>query len=123
MTNNQFVRMPAISTTEAKYEAIVNHHFINHAVPSRPGQVGKSIVTMARDPDGRDTVACTHDLDTLARMISALTPVQVYDTARGEVSSRGLVNMARVVRITEHEKFSHLAFVDGEHINVAGKLI
>lgn len=123
MPYTQFVKIPADQSIGPKYEVIINRHFINFAVASKPGQLGKSIVTLARGPEGQNTVASSHDLETLARMISSLTPVQVYDTARGEVSNAGLVNMDRVIEITEHDKFVHLAFVDGEKINITNRLV
>lgn len=123
MTHNQFIRMPAQSTTLAKYEAIINRHFINYAVPSNDRQVGETIVTLAPGRNGSNTVASMYDLATLARKISHLTPVRVYSTSRGEVSGPALVNMERVVQITEYEKFINLTFIDGDDINVVDRLV
>ena len=123
MTNRQFIKLTAAKTTSGTYEVIINHHFVNFAVPSNSGQVGKSIVTLAREGERRNTVAAMCDLDTLALKISHLTPVKVFDTGRGEFASAGLVNLSRVVQITEYEKFSNLTFIDGEQINVMDTLV
>jgi len=123
MNHKQFIRLPAERTSGGDYEAIVNHHLINFAVPSKSGQVGKTIVTLARGPQNRNTVGTKCDLDTLALKVSHLTPVQVYGTGEGKTIGPGLVNLSRVVEITEYEKFVNLAFVDGEEINVTNKLV
>jgi hypothetical protein len=122
MLNNQFIKMRAEHNTEKKYDAIINHHFINFAVPSNSGQVGRTIITLTRVPGATNTVASMDDLDTLAQKISHLSPVEVYSTSTRAVVGPGLVNLARVIQITEHEKYLHLAFLDGETLNVTNRL-
>lgn len=123
MLNNQFVKMRAETNTSKEYEAIINHHFINFAVRSNSGQVGRTIITLTRVPGSSNTVASMDDLDTLAHKISQLTPVEVYSTSTRAAVGPGLVNLARVIQITENEKYLHLAFLDGETLNVTNRLV
>jgi hypothetical protein len=123
MNSSQFIRIPAERNTEQKYEAIINHHLINFVIPSNSGQVGKSIITLARGPEKKNIVATMYDLDTLAAKISHLTPVQVYSTGMGSPAGAGLVNLSRVIQITEYQGFLNLEFVDGDYINVTNRLV
>lgn len=125
MIENQFIKLRAAQTMGPKREceAIINQQFINYAVSSSNGQVGAAIVTLAHGPNKRSNVATVDDIHTLTRKMPHLTMVQIYSTGMGEVKGPGLVNLSRVVEITEHEKFSSLSFVDGDEINVAGTVI
>jgi hypothetical protein len=119
MLRKNFIKLPAVRPDgPAKdYEAIINTDFIHYAVPTVSDQVGKTIVMLAQRPS-KSMVATKYDLDTLAREIPHLTPVEIYNSRGGEVGGRGLVNLARVLQVEEHEKFVKLVFVDDQHIAV-----
>lgn len=123
MDHKPFVRLAAQRNTEAAYEAIINPQFIKFVVPSSETQVGKSIVHLVRTSENRNTVAATLKLEALAREIPSLREVQIYSTSSREVTGPGLVNLGCVVELTENPGYVHLEFVDGEQLNVVGKLI
>lgn len=123
MERKPFVRLAAQRNTEAAYEAIVNPQFIKFVLPSSESQVGQSIVHLVRTSENRNTVAATLKLEALASEIPTLTPVQVYSTSSREITGPGLVNLACVVEMTENPAYVSLEFVDGEQLNVAGRLV
>lgn len=122
MDRKPFVRLAAQRNTEAAYEAIINPQFIKFVLPSSETQVGKSIVHLVRTSENRNTVAATLKLEALARDIPTLTAVQIYSTSSREITGPGLVNLACVVEMTENPGYVNLEFIDGEHLNVVGKL-
>lgn len=126
MSLSQFVRLSVQQVIGPEYVSFINQHFIDFAIPSSNGQVGKTILTLAAEKNGHNRVATADDIDALAQKISSLTPVQVYYSGLNketEVTGPGLVNMTRVLQITEHEKYVTLTFVDGETIRVTNRLV
>lgn len=119
MNLNAFKHISVQRTDRSVHSARINPDHINHIVPSKTDQVGRSILTMADGLAGHSRIAPTEDLSTLAQLFSTLTPVQVFDTPSGKATTGGLVNMARVALIEEKAGFATLVFVDGTDLNIA----